>query len=175
MPNTLVETDQWLCWREAERDGKQTKVPITPGSGEFGSATDDQTWTDFATASEYATTGDVDGLGFVFTDDDPFVGIDLDDCREPATNTIDKDAQDIIARLDSYTEISPSGTGFHVLIKGDLPEGRNRKGTVEMYDSARFFTVTGDHVEESPTHVARRQDALVAIHREYVRGCRFDS
>jgi len=108
-------------------------------------------------------------VGFVFTENDPIVGVDLDDCRDPQTGDVDAEALDIIDRLDSYTEISPSGTGYHVLIKGGLPEGRNRRGHIELYDRARFFTVTGDHVQERPSHIARRQDALVAIHREYVQ------
>ena len=105
----------------------------------------------------------------MFADDDPIVGVDLDDCRDPETGDVDDAALDIIGRLDSYTEVSPSGTGYHVLITGELPDGRNRRGSVELYDTARFFTVTGDHVERTPTRVARRQDALVAIHREYVQ------
>ncbi|RDI69553.1 phage NrS-1 polymerase family protein [Halopelagius longus] len=169
LPTALIEYDQWICWREQERDGKPTKVPITPRSGEFASSTDEQTWTSFGDALEYAETGDADGIGFVFTADDPFVGVDLDDCRDPDTGVIDEAAEDIIDRLDSYTERSPSGTGYHVLVEGELPDGRNRKGTIEMYDSARFFTVTGDHVVETPMTVARRQDALTAVHREYVQ------
>ncbi|ELZ68542.1 hypothetical protein C457_11076 [Haloferax prahovense DSM 18310] len=105
----------------------------------------------------------------MFTAEDPIVGIDLDDCRDPDTGDVDDDAQDIIDRLDSYTEISPSGTGYHVLINGDLPEGRNRRGHIELYDTARFFTVTGNRVDDTSGHVKRRQDALEAIHREYVQ------
>jgi len=71
--------------------------------------------------------------------------------------------------------VSPSGTGYHVLITGALPEGRNRRGSVELYDTARFFTVTGDHVERTPTRVARRQDALTAIHHEYVQDTERDT
>ncbi|ELY76110.1 hypothetical protein C488_08487 [Natrinema pellirubrum DSM 15624] len=129
----------------------------------------------FETAFEYAGTENADGIGFVFTDDDPIVGVDLDDCRDPESGDVDDTAQDIIERLDSYTEISPSGTGFHVLIEGELPDGRNRRGSIELYDTARFFTVTGDHLEDMPTRVARRQDALVAIHREYVQDSKPDS
>ena len=169
LPTALIEYDQWICWREQERDGKPTKVPITPRSGEFASSTDEQTWTSFDDALEYAEAGKADGIGFVFTGDDPFVGVDLDDCRDRESGTVDEAAEDIIDWLDSYTERSPSGTGYHVLIEGELPDGRNRKGTIEMYDSARFFTVTGDHVAETPTTVARRQDALEAVHREYVQ------
>nr|WP_246045795.1 hypothetical protein [Halorussus ruber] len=152
-----------------------TKIPVTPGSGEFASSTDSETWTGFETALDYVQTGNAAGIGFVFTDDDPIVGVDLDDCRDPETGDADDAALDIIDRLDSYTEVSPSGTGYHVLIKGDLPDGRNRRGSFELYDTARFFTVTGDHVEETPMRVARRQDALAAIHREYVQDTDDDS
>ncbi|WP_135536592.1 phage NrS-1 polymerase family protein [Halostella pelagica] len=169
IPETLCEREQWVCWREEDRDGKPTKIPVTPGAGGFASSTESDTWSDFETALEYTETEHADGVGFVFTDDDPIVGVDLDDCRDPETGDVDDAARDIIDRLDSYTEVSPSGTGFHVLIKGELPEGRNRRGSVELYDTARFFTVTGDHVERQPNRVARRQDALTAIHREYVQ------
>jgi primase-polymerase (primpol)-like protein len=174
-PETLREREQWVCWREETRDGKPTKVPVTPGTGGFASSTDPETWDAFETALEYTETEHADGVGFVFTDDDPIVGVDLDDCRDPETGDVDDAAQDIIKRLDSYTEVSPSGTGYHVLIRGELPEGRNRRGSVELYDTARFFTVTGDHVERTPTRVARRQDALVAIHREYVQDTERDT
>ena len=151
-----------------ERDGKATKVPITPGTGAFASSTDSETWCDFESVLEYVDIGGADGVGFVFTEDDEVVGVDLDDCRDPETGDVDDAARDIIERLDSYTEMSPSGMGFHVLVEGELPEGRNRRGWVELYETARFFTVSGEHVEETPTHIARRQDALVTIHREYV-------
>ena len=170
IPETLCEREQWVCWKQTKRDGNTTKIPVTPGGGGFASSTDPETWAGFEIALEYAQTGNADGVGFVFTNNDPIVGVDLDDCRDPATGDVDSAAQDIIDRLDSYTEISPSGTGYHVLIEGDLPEGRNRRGHIELYDKARFFTVTGEHNGERPTHIARRQDALVAIHREYVHG-----
>ncbi|OAQ51520.1 hypothetical protein HTG_19120 [Natrinema mahii] len=169
LPADLRDRDQWVCWKEEPRDGKPTKIPVTPGSGAFASSTDPETWASFETALEYADTRNADGIGFVFTDDDPIVGVDLDDCRNPESGDVDDTALDIIERLDSYTEISPSGTGFHVLIEGELPDGRNRRGSIELYDTARFFTVTGDRLEDTPPRVARRQDALVAIHREYVQ------
>ncbi|WP_255198921.1 phage NrS-1 polymerase family protein [Halorarius litoreus] len=175
IPETLRERDQWVCWREEERDGKPTKIPVTPGAGGFASATESETWASFEAALDYSETEHADGIGFVFTDDDSIVGIDLDDCLDPETDDVDDAALDIIERLDSYTEVSPSGTGYHVLITGALPEGRNRRGSVELYDTARFFTVTGDHVEWTPTRVARRQDALTAIHREYVQDTERDT
>jgi primase-polymerase (primpol)-like protein len=175
IPETLRERNQWVCWREAEQDGKPTKIPVTPGAGGFASSTEAQTWASFEAALQYTETEHADGVGFVFTDDDPLVGVDLDDCRDPETDDVDDAALDIIARFDSYTEISPSGTGYHVLVRGELPDGRNRRGSIELYDTARFFTVTGDHVERTPTRVARRQDALTAIHREYVQDIERDT
>jgi primase-polymerase (primpol)-like protein len=175
IPETLRKRDQWVCWREEERDGKPTKIPVTPGAGGFASSTESETWASFEAALDYTETAHADGVGFVFTDDDPIVGIDLDDCRDPETGDVDDAALDIIERLDSYTEVSPSGTGYHVLVTGTLPDGRNRRGSVELYDTARFFTVTGNHVERTPTRVARRQDALRAIHREYVQDTERDT
>uniref|UniRef100_UPI0031B823A3 phage NrS-1 polymerase family protein n=1 Tax=Haloprofundus sp. MHR1 TaxID=2572921 RepID=UPI0031B823A3 len=157
-----------VCWRSEQRGEKSTKIPVESGVGSFASSTDSETWSDFETALEYLQSGGADGLGFVFTDEDPIVGVDLDDCRDPESGEVDEDAQDIIEKLDSYTEVSPSGSGFHVLVQGELPEGRNRRGKIECYDNARFFTVTGEHVESTPAAVERRQDALEAVHREYI-------
>jgi len=170
LPETLIAREQWLCWRAEERGGKVTKIPVDPASGEFASTTDPATWGVFETARDRATspTTDAVGVGFVFTDDDPIVGVDLDDCRIPESAKTREWASDIVDRLDSFTEISPSGTGYHVLVEGTLPEGRNRKDDVELYETARFFTVTGDHVEGTPTTVNERERALHAIHREYV-------
>ncbi|ELZ27030.1 hypothetical protein C474_16809 [Halogeometricum pallidum JCM 14848] len=107
------------------------------------------------------------GLGFVFTDDDPFVGVDLDDCRDVETGNGDLWAVSIVDRLDSYTEVSPSGTGYHVIIEGTLPDGGNRTGDLELYESARFFTMTGDQIAETADDVYERADALTQIHTEH--------
>lgn len=170
VPETLVDHDQWICWREVGRDGKPTKIPIDPEQGEPASTTDATTWTDFETAltAIKQSKPSVDGLGFVFAEADPLVGVDLDDCRDPETGTGADWATAIIDQLDSYTEVSPSGTGYHVLVDGELPDGRNRKGDVELYDSARFFTVTGDHVSGTPDQINTRSEALAAVHDEYV-------
>lgn len=170
IPETLVDYDQWICWREAERDGKLTKIPINPEQGTSASTTDSATWADFETAVAVIEQSElsVNGLGFVFAEADPFVGVDIDDCRDPETGSAADWATAIIDQLDSYTEVSPSGTGYHVLVDGDLPQGRNRKGDVELYESARFFTVTGDYVSGTPAQIEPRSEALAAVHEEYV-------
>ncbi|MFC4447488.1 hypothetical protein [Halorussus aquaticus] len=168
LPELLVEYDQWVCWREQTRGDKQTKVPVNPHTGRFASATDDETWGSFETAREYAVDGSANGLGFVFCNDDPFVGVDLDDARDPETETPTDWAKSIIDELNSYTEISPSGTGYHVLIEGELPPGRNRRGDVELYETARFFTVTANHVETTPTDIIERTTALAGVYADHV-------
>ncbi|WP_317175935.1 hypothetical protein [Halomontanus rarus] len=164
----LQEYEQWICWRITDRDGKATKVPIIPGTGEYASATDPETWRPFDEALEYLEDGDAAGIGFVFFEDDPFVGIDLDDCRDPETGSPSTDAREIIVELDSFTEISPSGTGYHVIVRGSLPGDRSRRGSVEMYETARFFTVTGDHVDATPDRVRERSASLEAVYNEYI-------
>ena len=69
---------------------------------------------------------------------------------DPATGEIEGWAQEIIEELNSYTEISPSGTGVHILVRGELPAGRNRKGRFEAYDQGRYFTITGEHLSAHP-------------------------
>ena len=169
LPYELTERPQWVCWREQERDGRRTKVPVDPSTGGFASATDPETWSEFDEARAYAESNGF-GVGFVFTETDPLVGVDLDKCRVPATETVAEWAADIVDRLDSYTEVSPSGTGYHVIVMGDLPDGGNRRGDVEMYAHSRYFTVTGEHVDGTPRDVRERGGALDAVHREFVLG-----
>lgn len=83
VPDALLEYDQWLCRREQDRDGKATKVRIDSKTGAFVSTTDPKTWAAFKTAREQLRVGQEDSLGFVFTDEDSIVGVDLDDCRDP--------------------------------------------------------------------------------------------
>jgi putative DNA primase/helicase len=93
----------------------------------------------------------------------PFVGVDLDDCLDEFGEVADW-AQEIVRELNSYTEITPSGRGLHIWAKGTLPPGGRKRGPVEMYDQGRFFTVTSDHWDGTPTTIEDRQTALAALH-----------
>lgn len=170
VPPALTERDHWVCWREEDRDGDPTKIPIDATAGRYASTTDQTTWTSFDQAIAYHDDPDTDtnGVGFVFAPEDTIAGVDLDNCRDPETGNSSDLAEDIIRRLDSYTEVSPSGTGYHVYVEGIVPDGRNRHDGVEMYDEGRFFTVTGKHIDVTPCTVKRRVDTLREIHTEYV-------
>jgi len=100
-----------------------------------------------------------DGIGFVFTTKDPFCGIDLDRCRA-LNGKIESEAQTVIERLASYTELSPSGTGIHVLVKAKLGGPGRRSGKVEIYDSGRYLTVTGQQESQNGGYVENRQVQL---------------
>ncbi|MDS0476801.1 hypothetical protein [Natrinema sp. 1APR25-10V2] len=169
IPAVLKAEAQWVCWRTEDRDGEATKVPIDAQTGVYASVAEPATWADFATAREYAREVDgIAGIGFVFTAADPYAGVDLDACRDLATGEVEDWAIDVLRRLDSYTERSPSGTGFHVLVQGAVPAGGHRAGQLELYDRNRYFTVTGDRVPGAPTVVAVRDVELRAVHAEYI-------
>lgn len=155
---------QWVCWRREERDGKLTKVPYTPRSGSRARSDDPETWGTFAEAWKARRDGNHDGIGFVFTADDPFCGVDLDSCVDPETGEIEPWAAEILDELASYAELSPSGTGLHIIVRAALPEGRRRNGRVEMYDRGRFFTVTGNHLPGTRRSVEDRQEQIDALH-----------
>jgi AAA domain len=156
---------QWLCWRTEERDGKQTKVPYSPLTGRMASSTNPETWANYEDAVRACKKYGYGGIGFVFTPEDDLCGVDLDLCLDPETGEIEGWAQEVIEELDSYTEISPSGTGVHILVRGELPAGRNRKGRFEAYDRGRYFTVTGKHLPGSPQSIESRQEELRSVVR----------
>jgi len=151
IPPELTGRPQWVCWRVEERDGKPTKVPYTPGTERRASSTDLMTWRSFEEALAAYEAGEppYDGIGFVFCSADPFVGIDLDKCRNPETEEISSWAQKILDKFAdaSYVEASPSGTGVHIITTGTQKEGM-RRGSVELYGQDRFFTITGKELSQ---------------------------
>jgi putative DNA primase/helicase len=169
IPPDLCRRPQWVCWRRELRDGRETKVPYRADGRGRASATNPATWSSFAAALCAYRTGAFAGIGFVLSADDPFTAIDLD-------HAVDEDgvtapwAAEIIAILDSFTELSPSGRGYRIFVRGALPTDGNKRGDVEMYDRARYLTVTGRHVAGTPTTIEQRDDALRAVHERFVGG-----
>ena len=102
----------------------------------------------------------------MFSEDDPYCGIDIDACRNPETGEITKLARQIIDRMASYSEISPSGTGVKIFIRGVVPglRRKNPKKKTEVYDRRRFFACTGHHLPGTPKTIEARQDELEAFY-----------
>jgi putative DNA primase/helicase len=140
----LRRRPQWVVWKLEKRNDKPTKVPyIAQGVGR-ASSTDLMTWCTFDEAIQALKTGRYSGIGFVFCSADPFVGVDLDGCRDPETGSIEEWAQKIIDSFEDVVllEASPSGCGVHLITRGTCKDGINTK-SVEVYGQDRFFTVTG--------------------------------
>lgn len=161
IPDALRERRQWVA-RDAD------KRPFC-APGKMASSTDPSSWLSYEEAVALAEREGLPGVGYVFAADDPFAGVDLDKCRDPGTGTIQPWAQRLIERLNSYTEISPSGTGVHVITRAVLPgpgKKRNRAegGAVEAYDRARYFTVTGLHVPGTPDEITAQQSVVTDIY-----------
>ncbi len=158
---------QWVAWKVAIRGGKPTKVLVNPHTGENADATDPATWGTLDEASARAASDGLAGVGFVFTEHDPYCGVDFDHCIDPETGGFtDEKAAYWVRELNSYTEVSPSGTGVHVIGRGVLPERGRKRGNREMYDARRFFTVTGKHLEGTPTTIRNAQKELLALHAD---------
>lgn len=88
----------------------------------------------------------LDGIGFVFAKDDPSVGIDLDGSLDPETDELEPWAAEIVQAARTYCEVSPSGLGVKLIGRGHLPADapkRLRGELIEMYDSGRYFTISG--------------------------------
>jgi len=162
IPDELKALVRWVNWRSVERDGKPTKVPIDPKDGRIASCSDPGTWGTFKDALARLSSDSVDGIGFQLGS--PYTGIDLDHCRNRKTKKIEPWARAIIWQLNSYTEVSPTGTGVHIIVKGVLPTRGRRKGLVEMYSSGRYLTMTGLHLDGTPVGIEERQAALDDLH-----------
>jgi putative DNA primase/helicase len=185
IPAELRCVDQHVTWQWERRNGKWTKPPSDPklthyydgGSGRRRASVDDPTtWGSFEQALEaYRESNRIDwsafsaadaGIGIVLTPELGIIGGDLDKCVDPTTGTIADWAAAIVVRVNTYTEITPSGTGLRFFAYGRLPEGGRRRGHVELYDTLRFLTLTGHHLQGTPTTIEERSDVLAELHAE---------
>ena len=169
VPESLRERAQWVVWRFVERRGKRTKVPVDPRSGSAASSTDPATWASFDDSlAATRRLPSIEGVGFVFSDGDPFCGIDLDECI--VDGLVVPGAQAIIDAFATYTEISPSGNGVKLFAEARKPEGSGCRSKqidgfkeIEVYDTGRFFTVTGRHLAGTPRTVEPARAALADL------------
>lgn len=168
IPSELKALPQWILWKSEKKGGRYTKVPYQV-DGEMAQSSNRSTWSTFATVIKFYLSGGYDGIGFVFSRQDNYIGIDIDNCVvDGKPNTF---ASEIIDSLDSYTEFSPSGKGLHIIIKGGLPQnvmGTGRKNTqhgLEIYSYGRYFTFTGNR--ENSNDVYDRTDELAEVFEKY--------
>lgn len=138
IPEELKSLKRWVLWKLKKLDnGKTTKIPINAKNGYGAKSNDSDTWTSFEEAYKMSNYFECEGLGFMLGNG--YFGVDIDHALdyEPLI-------EEFVSTLKSYTEISQSGEGIHIICKGVLPKGARRRGNIEMYDNARFFAMTGN-------------------------------
>ena len=156
IPAALRALPNWVCWGWAE---KPLKMPINPLTGCGAKAGYPETWGTFEQAFRHVELGTCKGVGFEFVDGGGLVGVDLDHCLDRSSGKATSPfACEAIRAFHSYTEVSPSGSGLHIICRGKLPGPGIHRKKIEMYDSGRFFTVTGKQF--SPDSLADAQAAI---------------
>lgn len=176
LPKDLTDKKQWVCWRAVpdKNNGKEKKIPFNPNTGKTAASNKPHTWSDYTTAVESMERYGYTGVGFMFVKEDGIVGVDIDNCYDKDTGAFNETAQAIISKQPTYAEFSPSGTGVHLFYKGDMPSGGNKNTAtgVEMYDSMRYFTMTGKKLETAPDTISEDDGTLIWIHEKFIRPSR---
>ena len=183
IPEELRSRPQWVLWRWVERPDKTTgelkwtKPPYQP-NGISAKSNNPSTWVSFVEAKAAYESGGFSGIGYVVTADteatdrhpalvdDGISGVDLDHVVDPETGRIEPWAQSIVDDLNSYAEISPSGTGLRIFVFAKLPPKDRKVGNFECYESGRYMTVTGNHLPGTPATIEKRQNEMTAVHAE---------
>lgn len=168
IPEELKKLKLWVLWRSEDNPGKEkpTKIPYQP-NGERAKVNDSASWYEFDEIIDAYDNGSYDGIGFVFSEEDDFIGIDFDNVISDDM-TIDQDAKEWIEKFDSYTEYSQSRKGVHIIVRGNLSGHRRKKGNYEMYDSGRYFVFTGDLYNEHIKTIKQQQSIIDEFYREVI-------
>ena len=150
IPEELRRAVRWMLWNLEVKAGRWSKVPKQV-NGRNADATKPATWNTFAAVNAANANARSDGIGFALGDG--YAGIDLDNCRNPETGELSPLAQRIIDNCGSHSEVSPSGTGVKIFGRGKWPATWHRKptedgGEIEVYDSGRYFALTGIRLNE---------------------------
>ena len=156
IPAELKPGRVWVCH---DRD----KVPtVATERDRRAKSTDPATWCSFEEALDAYLAGWHAGIGRVIVWGEGLVGVDLDHCRDATTGAINPRAREILERLDSYSEVSPSGTGVKVWLRANLDKARIKPG-LEVYPRGRYFTTTGQILSQHAANIEERSRALAEV------------
>jgi primase-polymerase (primpol)-like protein len=182
LPQSLIDIPRWLLYFLLTREPgtKPAKIPVDPNTLNPGNrpehcASFEMVVDLFQNARPMpfmeppVEPPPFAGIGFRFEYDAtaPFVFVDLDDCFNRETGDPEPWAVSIVERLDSYTELSASGSGLHILLRSSQPPAQGcRRGKIEIYSKGRWAAMTGHHIEGTPRDLEDRTQELLALHRE---------
>lgn len=155
IPEELKSVDQWVCWVGVD------KIPKNPANGRNAQSNNPSTWGTFVQAVKACETYSFDGIGFMFANG--YFGVDLDHCLD----NVDF-CDEFVETLESYAEVSKSGSGIHIICKGKLPDGARRKGNVEMYQSGRYFICTGNLYNSKYKTVNDCTESIKVLYSKYL-------
>jgi len=180
IPEELKALPQWVLWRTITRAGKLTKIPFD-FKGREGDSADPTRWESYPRVVDAYNNnrGKFDGIGFTFDVLDPYAGVDLDNCINE-DGSLQPRAKAILGKLNSYSEISPSGKGVKVFLKAKLPvrirkgDGKYQQGfeskkpdlEIEIYYGYRFFTLTGNRLTDYSATIEDSNEELTEIFKE---------
>ncbi len=173
IPNELKGLKQWVCWKgvpDENKLGKLKKIPINPYTLGQAQSNNPETWSDFETALK--SSEKVSGIGFMFSNS-PYFGIDIDNISEDIEKYKNGEKDNILGEfidsLQTYSEYSVSGNGIHLICKGNLPPQGRRKLNVEMYESGRYFIMTGNSAAEYK-EIKDCTETVKRLHEKYIGG-----
>lgn len=174
--NELKNQQQWCCWKTLLRDNKPTKIPIDAKTGKNAESNNPTTWCNFEQAVEFYQEklksqyeDGKAGIGFFLSENDPYSFIDIDNCI--VNGNPNQETQSVIKKFHSYTDVSPSNSGIHIIVKAEKPGDKCRTGKVdwcshvEIYDKLRYFTFTGNILNGHNT-IGSRQKELSEFYNE---------
>ena len=163
-----LKSEHFMLWRLEQREGRQTKPPINPSSGFKGNVQDPKQWTDYNNALGIHQSGRfrTSGISVVVHPESELVGLDLDKCIKDGA--FSNEAMEVLQKVNSYSEISPSGNGVRIFLYGKLPGKGRRKENFECYDEGRHLTVTGNHIPDTPKIINRDQAVIDWFHQKFI-------
>jgi hypothetical protein len=178
IPEELQRLNRWVCWKTEMKINKKTskeeptKVLKIPWNGNNAKSNEPKTWGSYETALEGLKKFDFDGIGFVFNGDG-LIGIDVDECRDIVTGQFNAVGFDILSTLNSYAEISPSGQGLHIICRGTIKGDKKQvfyepKKHLGIYDIGRYFTMTGDILDDGHADIEERAAELDFVYEKYI-------
>ncbi len=173
LPEELRNIPQWVRWSYVKKPNtkKPAKVPFYTTGNRAASSTDPATWGTFQEALENVGQDSTVGVGFVLTAEDPYVGVDFD--HVISDGRLDPTVAAILEDLHSYSEVSPSGTGVRVIVRGRIPVDTKHKAdlgngaVLELWDRKRFVTMTGNLLPGSTEDISDATEALCRIVDRY--------
>lgn len=174
IPEELKSVPNWVCWQASpdprpDDPNHLKKTPINPRTGGGAMSNNPDTWADYDTALKASER--FSGIGFMFGNS-PYFGVDVDKVESDIREYLEGGAgivSEFMNGLQSYSELSPSGKGIHIICKGTLPKRGRRRGNVEMYESGRFFTVTGNSFGDYAT-IRDCTERIKPLHEKYIGG-----